>query len=124
SASNTAIMVIVLQPFADRMQAADSAQALIAKTAGAGLQVRTANILPFNLPPVIGMGTTGGFEYQLESFEGADPATLGSVVQGLIDATKQDARFALVFSTYGASAPSVYLDIDQREGPINGTHHR
>ena len=113
SASNTAFMVVVLQPFADRMQAADSAQALITKTAGAGLQVRTANILPFNVPPVIGLGTTGGFEYQLESFEGADPATLGSVVQGLIDATKQDARFGLVFSTYGASAPSVYLDIDR-----------
>jgi multidrug efflux pump subunit AcrB len=112
--------VVVLQPFADRMQAADSAQALITKTAGAGLQVRTANILPFNVPPVIGLGTTGGFEYQLESFEGADPATLGSVVQGLIDATKQDARFGLVFSTYGASAPSVYLDIDRGKAQSMG----
>ena len=63
-------MVAVLQPFEDRKQAADSAQALIAKTFGAGLQVRTATVLPFNLPPVIGLGTTGGFEYQLESFEG------------------------------------------------------
>ena len=76
-------MVAVLQPFEDRKQAADSAQALIAKTFGAGLQLRTATVLPFNLPPVIGLGTTGGFEYQLESFEGADPATIGSVVLGL-----------------------------------------
>src|SRR5262249_51683791 len=54
SSSNTAFMVAVLQPFEDRKQAADSAQALIAKTFGAGLQVRTATVLPFNLPPVIG----------------------------------------------------------------------
>ena len=82
SSSNTAFMVAVLQPFEDRKQAADSAQALIAKTFGAGLQIRTATVLPFNLPPVIGLGTTGGFEYQLESFEGADPATIGSVGPG------------------------------------------
>ena len=113
-------MVAVLQPFEDRKQAADSAQALIAKTFGAGLQVRTATVLPFNLPPVIGLGTTGGFEYQLESFEGADPATMGSVVLGLIDATKQDSRFAQVFTTYGAAAPSLYLDIDRAKAQSLG----
>jgi hydrophobe/amphiphile efflux-1 (HAE1) family protein len=120
SSSNTAFMVAVLHPFEDRKQVADSVQALIAKTFGAGMQVRTAIVLPFNLPPVIGLGTTGGFEYQLESFEGADPATLGSVVQGLIDATKQDRRFAQVFTTYGASAPSLYLDIDRAKAQSLG----
>ena len=79
SSSNTAFMVAVLQPFEDRKQAVDSAQALIAKTFGAGLQLRTATVLPFNLPPVIGLGTTGGFEYQLESFEGADPGKRGGL---------------------------------------------
>ena len=120
SSSNTAFMVAVLQPFEDRKQAADSAQALIAKTFGAGLQVRTATVLPFNLPPVIGLGTTGGFEYQLESFEGADPATMGSVVLGLIDGTKHDSRFAQVFTTYGAQAPSLYLEIDRAKAQSLG----
>src|SRR5262249_22454971 len=58
--------------------------------------------------------------YQLESFEGADPATLGSVVQGLIDSTKQDKDFALVFTTYGAGAPSLYLDIDRAKAESLG----
>ena len=120
SASNTAFIVAVLHPFEDRKQVTDSVQALIAKTFGAGTQVRAAVVLPFNLPPVIGLGTTGGFEYQLESFEGADPATLGSVAQGLIDATKQDPRFAQVFTTYGASAPSLYLDIDRAKAESLG----
>src|SRR5262249_25955389 len=120
SSSNTAFMVAVLQPFEDRKQAADSAQALIRQTLGAGRQVRTATVLPFNLPPVIGLGTTGGFEYQLESFQGADPATMGSVVLGLIDATKQDSRFIQVFTTYGAQAPSLYLDIDRAKAESMG----
>jgi HAE1 family hydrophobic/amphiphilic exporter-1 len=120
SASNSAFMVAVLQPFEDRTKAADSAQALIAKTFGASQQIRTAIVFPFNLPPVIGLGTGGGFEYQLESFEGADPTTLGSVAQGLIAAANQDSRLARVFSTYGASAPSLYLDIDREKAQSMG----
>ena len=68
SSSNTAFMVAVLQPFEDRKQAADSAQALIAKTFGAGLQVRTATVLPFNLPPVIGSGHDRGVRIPAREF--------------------------------------------------------
>jgi hydrophobe/amphiphile efflux-1 (HAE1) family protein len=120
SASNSAFMVATLQPFADRTKVADSAQALIAKVFGAGQQIRTATVFPFNLPPVIGLGTSGGFEYQLESFEGADPASMSSAVRGLVAAANQDPNLARVFSTYGASAPSLYLDIDREKAQALG----
>jgi hydrophobe/amphiphile efflux-1 (HAE1) family protein len=120
SASNSAFMFAVLQPFEDRTKAADSAQALIAKTFEAAQQIGTATVFPFNLPPVIGLGTSGGFEYQLESFEGADSATLGTATQGLIAAANQDSRLARVFSTYGATAPSLYLDIDREKAQSLG----
>jgi hydrophobe/amphiphile efflux-1 (HAE1) family protein len=120
SPSNSAFMVATLQPFADRTKLGDSAQALIAKVFGAGQQIRTATVLPFNLPPVIGLGTSGGFEYQVESLEGADPASMASVVRGLIAAANQDPHLARVFSTYGASAPSLYLDIDREKAQALG----
>jgi HAE1 family hydrophobic/amphiphilic exporter-1 len=120
SASNSAFMVARLRPFSERTEAADSAQALIAQMFGAGQQIRTATVLPFNLPPVVGLSTTGGFEYQLEDLAGADPAALGSVVQGLVAAANQDPRLARVFSTYAASAPSIYLDIDREKAQALG----
>src|ERR1700723_1991052 len=57
---NTAFVVPTLKPFADRVGAANSAQALIAKGFGEGQQIRTATVIPFNLPPIIGLSTTGG----------------------------------------------------------------
>jgi HAE1 family hydrophobic/amphiphilic exporter-1 len=120
SASNNAFVLAKLKPFEDRTAAADSAQALIAKVFDASQQIRTANVLPFNLPPVVGLSTTGGFEYQLENLEGADPKAMGSVVQGLVAAANQDARLARVFSTYGASAPSIFLDIDREKAQALG----
>ena len=40
-------------------------------------------IVAFNLPPIIGLSTSGGFEYQLEALEGQDPVELGGVMQGV-----------------------------------------
>ena len=57
---------------------ADSAQALIAQIFGAAQQIRQADVLPFNLPPIVGLSTTGGFEYQLENLEGHDPAAMAA----------------------------------------------
>ncbi|MCA1392822.1 efflux RND transporter permease subunit [Bradyrhizobium sp. IC3123] len=86
SQSNSALVVARLKPFSDRTAAADSAQALISRTFAAGAQVRQANVLPFNLPPIIGLSTGGGFEYQLQALEGQGPAAISSVTNALIGA--------------------------------------
>ena len=113
-------MVARMKPFADRKAAADSVQATIRRTFGAGAQIRQANILPFNLPPIIGLSTSGGFEYQLDALEGQDPAALGSVVGGLIGAANRDPRLTRVFSTFTATNPSIYLDIDRAKAQALG----
>ena len=109
-----------MKPFEDRSGAANSAQALIARVFAEGQQVRTATVIPFNLPPIIGLSTTGGFEYELEGLEGQDPAAMGSVMQGLVAAANQDPRLSRVFSTYTASNPSIYLDIDREKAQALG----
>ena len=118
--SNSALMLAKLKPFADRKGAVNSAQTLIGQTFGAVQQIRSATVFPFNLPPIIGLSTSGGFEYQLEALEGQDPATMGSVMQGLIAAANQDPRLARVFSTFTASNPSIYLDIDRDKAQALG----
>jgi HAE1 family hydrophobic/amphiphilic exporter-1 len=113
SESNAAFVFAKLKPFEDRRAVADSAQALIAKVATEGAQIRTAMVQPFNLPPIIGLSTSGGFEYQLEALEGQSPTALGSTVQGLVAAANADTRMTRVFSTYTTTNPSLYLNIDR-----------
>ena len=120
SASNNAFLIASLKPFADRPAITDKVQTLIGKTFGATAQIRSANIFPFNLPPIIGLSTSGGFEFQLENLEGADPASMNSVTQGLVAAANQDPQLFRVFSTYSASAPSLYLDIDRHKAQALG----
>jgi hydrophobe/amphiphile efflux-1 (HAE1) family protein len=117
---NSSFMVARMKPFADRRAAADSVQATIRRTFAAGAQIRQASVLPFNLPPIIGLSTSGGFEYQLDALEGQDPAALGSVVSGMINAANRDPRLARVFSTFTATNPSIYLDIDRAKAQALG----
>jgi hydrophobe/amphiphile efflux-1 (HAE1) family protein len=118
--ANNAFLVVKLKPFADRKSAADSAQALVRKVSGLAQQIRTASVFAFNLPPIIGLSTSGGFEYQLEALEGQDPTHVGSVMQGLLAAANQDKTLSRVFSTFTATNPSIYLDIDRDKAQALG----
>jgi hydrophobe/amphiphile efflux-1 (HAE1) family protein len=117
---NSAFVVASMKPFADRTAVTDSVQATIRRMYGAGTQIRQASILPFNLPPIIGLSTSGGFEYQLDALEGQEPAVLGSVMSGLINAANRDPRLTRVFSTFTATNPSIYLDIDRAKAQALG----
>jgi hydrophobe/amphiphile efflux-1 (HAE1) family protein len=118
--SNAAFMVVRLKPFADRTAVADHAQAVIGRVFGAAQQIRSAQIFPFNLPPIIGLSTSGGFEYQMENLEGRDPADMASALQGLLAAANQDPHLSRVFSTFTATTPSIFLDIDRDKAQALG----
>ncbi|MCF1445929.1 multidrug efflux RND transporter permease subunit [Agrobacterium vitis] len=120
SASNSAFMIVRLKPFADRPAALDKVQAVIGQTFGMVQQVKAATVLPFNLPPILGLSTSGGFEAMIESLEGADPATMANVAYGVVGAANQNPQLARVFTTYGANAPSIYLDIDREKAQALG----
>ena len=117
---NSGFLVVKLKPFEDRKAVAESAQALIRQVFVQGQQIRSATAVAFNLPPIIGLSTSGGFEYQLEALEGQDPVLIGSTMQGLVAAANRDPRLSRVFSTFTATNPSIYLDIDRDKAQALG----
>jgi hydrophobic/amphiphilic exporter-1 (mainly G- bacteria), HAE1 family len=118
--SNAAFIVARMKPFADRRATTDKVDALLGRVFGAVSQIRSAVIFPFNLPPIIGLSTSGGFEYQLQNLEGRDPSEMGGVMNALVGAAYQDPRLARVFSTFTATTPSLYLDIDRDKAQALG----
>ncbi len=117
---NDGFMFIRLKPFADRTTAQTQVGAMIGQVFGMGAQIRSANVLAVNLPPIIGLGTAGGFEYQLDALQGQDPNEINSVLNGLLAAARADKRMSQVFSTFTASNPSLYLDIDREKAQALG----
>lgn len=118
--SNAAFMVIRLKAFADRQAAGDKVQALIGRVFSGVQGIRSAVIFPFNLPPIVGLSTGGGFEYQLQNLEGRDPVEMGSVLNGLLAASNGNPSLARVFSTFSPTTPSIFLDIDREKAQALG----
>ncbi|MGF1445844.1 MAG: efflux RND transporter permease subunit [Pikeienuella sp.] len=110
--SNSAFLAVILEDFEDRTDGPSAFEA-IAEVQRLGAAVREAQVFAFNLPPIIGLGTGSGFEYQLLDLEGRAPADLAAVAGGLSIAANQDPRLGPTFSTYSADTPQLYLDIDR-----------
>jgi len=111
--SNSAYLIVLLKPFAERIEQGTDVRSIIARVVGEGRAIRLANVIAFNVPPIIGLGTGGGFEYQLKDLEGGSPADLAAVARGLVLAANQEPELGLVFTTYSATTPQLYLDIDR-----------
>jgi hydrophobe/amphiphile efflux-1 (HAE1) family protein len=117
---NNGFMFVRLKPFASRTTAKTQVAAMIGQVFGVGAQIRSATVIAVNLPPIIGLGTVGGFEYQLDALEGQDPSLLNSTLNGLISAAHGDKRIGQIFSTFSASNPSLFLDIDREKAQALG----
>src|SRR5882762_2710325 len=120
SQSNAAFIVVTLKPFVERKAPGSGAAAIIARLGTAFRQIGGGLVLPLAPPPIIGLGTGGGFTYVLEDLRGGDPKALAQVVRGLTVAANQEPRLSRIFSTYSATNPSIYLDIDREKAQILG----
>jgi hydrophobe/amphiphile efflux-1 (HAE1) family protein len=118
SQPNAAFLIVSLKPFEARADASQSAQAMIARLGGKFRQVRGGRAVPIAPPPIIGLGTGGGFSYVLQDTGGGTSQALAQVLRGLLVAANQEPRLNRVFSTFSAATPSVYLDIDRDKAQI------
>jgi hydrophobe/amphiphile efflux-1 (HAE1) family protein len=120
SQSNAAFMVVTLKPFEERTGHDHSAEAIIARLGQKFRQIENANVQPLAPPPIIGLGSGGGFTYVLQDLRGGEPKAMAQVVRGLTVAANQNPQLTRVFSTFSATNPSIYLDIDRDKAQIIG----
>ncbi|MBN9485604.1 MAG: multidrug efflux RND transporter permease subunit [Alphaproteobacteria bacterium] len=118
--SNSAFFVVPLKPYADRKDAQEKVDAIIASLRPKLASIQGAIVFPFNLPPILGLGSTGGFQYVLEALQGQSPTDIAAVMRGLLVAANQQPELAAVFSTFAADTPQIYLDIDRDKAQVLG----
>jgi hydrophobe/amphiphile efflux-1 (HAE1) family protein len=120
SQPNAAFVVVTLKPFEERKGPGGSADAIIKRLGQKFTQISGGVVAPLAPPPIIGLGTGGGFTYVVEDMKGADPRELAQVARGLIMAANQDPRLQRVFTTYSATNPSIFLQIDRDKAQVLG----
>ncbi len=118
--SNSAAVIGRLKPFAERTTPDLKVDAVINRMRAQTAGIASAMVIPFNLPPIIGLGTGSGFEYQLEDLQGRTPEELAGVMRALVVAGNDDPALESVFSTWATNNPQVFLDIDREKAQTLG----
>jgi hydrophobe/amphiphile efflux-1 (HAE1) family protein len=120
SQSNAGFMVVTLKPFEERKDPSHSVSALTTRLTEKFRQIQGGTVTPLAPPPILGLGTGGGFAYVIEDLRGGEPKSMAQVLRGLTVAANQNPQLSRVFSTFSATNPSIYLDIDRDKAQIIG----
>ncbi|MFO1067325.1 MAG: multidrug efflux RND transporter permease subunit [Geminicoccaceae bacterium] len=120
ASSNKAFFIIRLKPYEERVGPAMGAGALIEKLGREFMAVQDALVIPLNLPPIIGLGSTGGFQYALEALTGQEFTDVAAVMKNLIVEANGNPDLRAVFSTFAADTPQIYLDINRDQAQTLG----
>lgn len=120
SQPNAGFLVVTLKPFGERKDAASGVPQLIARLNTKFRQIQGGAVVPLAPPPILGLGTGGGFTYVLQDLRGGDPKNLAQAARGLVIAANQNPQLSRVFTTYSSTNPSIYLNIDRDKVQILG----
>src|SRR6202012_1985208 len=76
----------------------------------------------FDPPSVNGLGTTGGFEFQVEDLAARGPAQLSDATQSLIAAARKQPEInpQSLFTSFSASTPQLFYDLDRTKAKLLG----
>jgi hydrophobe/amphiphile efflux-1 (HAE1) family protein len=119
---NRALVVVELKPFAERKDASLSVFQALKELNIAFSQIASANVFAFNLPPIMGLGNSSGFEFVVQSLAGATATDLAAVSRGLMISAAEVPTLDGVYTTFGASTPQINLKLDRERAQALGVN--
>jgi multidrug efflux pump len=120
SNSNTATLIVALDPWEQRKAKDLHLDSILAKAQRQFNQVQEALVFGFGLPPILGLSTTGGFEFMLEDRAGGDISQLADAAQVIVDAARQRPELANVSSSFRATVPQFKVELNTEKAQTMG----
>ena len=121
NAPNAGALFLVLDDFEKRgRDPRQSAAAIQAQLFRRLSSIEEAFIIPVLPPPVIGIGTAGGFRMMVEDRAGRGSQALRAATESLVTRAAQTPGIAATFSLFETSTPQVYLNIDRTKAQLLG----
>jgi hydrophobe/amphiphile efflux-1 (HAE1) family protein len=121
NAPNSGALFLVLDSFQKRAkdphQSAPAIQAELNKRLSAIQDAFIVAVLP---PPVMGIGTAGGFRMMVEDRGGRGAAALREAASAVMARANGTTGLSQVFTLFETSTPQVYLDIDRTKAQLLG----
>ncbi|MCS5490681.1 efflux RND transporter permease subunit [Algoriphagus limi] len=110
---NTGFMFVTLKDWDDRE--ATAAEMMSRLNRIFATQIKGGQVVSFGPPAIPGLGNGSGFSIMIQDKEGKDPAYLAQHTYAFIEAAKSRPEIASAFTTYQATVPQRFIEIDEEK---------
>ncbi len=117
---NSAIVFLSLEAFEERQNPAESAFAIAGALNGRFSTIDEAFVAVFPPPPVLGLGSTGGFKVQLEDRDSLGFEALFNALQTVQGLGWQDPALTGLFSSFRIQVPQMDIHVDREQAMLQG----
>ena len=118
--TNTAAFFVSLKHWNQRQAKELKADSVIMGLFGQFMHIKEAMVFAFNPPSIPGLGTMGGFEFNLQNKGEGDTAKMaGAVMQLLTEAAKRPELQGLS-TTFKANVPQLFVEVDRERAKVMG----
>ncbi len=118
--TNTSSFFASLKDYGERKGEAGTAFAVIDDARKKLAGVKESILIPLNPPSIPGLGTTGGFEFYIQSMGSGSPQDLQKLTKQFVAKAREDKTLAGVSTTFSASEQQLYFDLDRARAEILG----
>jgi hydrophobe/amphiphile efflux-1 (HAE1) family protein len=110
--SNVATIFATLKPWDERTTPDTQFGAILGHAMQGFGGLRDGFAFGFGLPPILGLGTSGGFDFMLEDRAGGSIADLSRTSEELLAAARQRPEMGTIVSTFRDSVPEYEVAVD------------
>jgi hydrophobe/amphiphile efflux-1 (HAE1) family protein len=111
--SSASLIFFPLDDFSQRRSAALSGPAIAAALNQKMASIQDAFVMVVTPPPIIGLGTLGGFKLQIEDRSDQGPEALFAALSEALGKANKDPALGGAFSTYQINVPQLNIDVDR-----------
>ncbi len=111
--TNVGFVVLRLKPWGERSAASEQVGAIIANLRPKLSAIPSAQVLVFNPPAVQGIGSLGGFQYELEDPQNGEYGPLASTAVNLIGSANRSGHVTAANTIFAPSAPHYVVNVDR-----------
>ena len=112
-ASNKAVMYVNLKPNHERKGKKHSANSIVNRLNVEFSKIPDASIVAFEPPAIEGIGTVGGFQFEVKDDASHTLEELGDVTQSIITESYKTPALTGLFTSYTANSPMIDLQVDK-----------
>lgn len=122
NSSSAGIVFVTLKPFEERSDKSLSGFAIANTLQQKYMGINDAFIAIFPPPPVMGLGTIGGFKLQVQDRTDQGYAALDAAMQKVVGAARQDPKLSGIFTSYKTNTPQLFADLDRTKAQQLGVN--